>query len=115
MTIFDWISSREGYNDIFHFHYIDTFNDLRQILHAWAKVWNKIPILSLTDTCAFYTWGTVLLFYYLWIKKKFLYLIPFAAIGIMILTCIASPVNDCFRYFAPAAASFPVLFILING
>ena len=32
---------------------------------------------------------------------------------LMVLTCIGMPVNDCFRYFAPVAASFPALLMLL--
>jgi len=114
MTIFDWIGCNGNFDEEFDFHYIGFTDNIRQILHAWAKVWNKLPILSLTDMCAFYTWIMVLMCYYLIINRNYLKLIPFVAIGFMILTCIASPVNDCFRYYAPVAASFPVLWALLK-
>lgn len=115
MTIFDWIGCNSGYDENFDFHYIDRMDNLRQILHAWAKVWDKIPLLCLTDICAFYTWEIVLLFLYLLLNKQFIRMIPFVAVGFMILTCIASPVNNCFRYFAPVAASFPALFLVLEN
>ena len=43
----------------------------------------------------------------------YLRLLPLVAMGILILTCIASPVNDCFRYYAPIAASFPASVVLL--
>lgn len=83
-------------------------------MHECAKVWDKIPVLCLTDICALYTWLAVLIFYYLLTKKYFMRTIPIIAVGIMILTCVASPVNDCFRYFIPVAASLPALFTLLT-
>lgn len=41
--------------------------------------------------------------------------IPILALMIAILTCIASPVNGTFRYFAPIAASTPLLLLLIRS
>lgn len=84
------------------------------MLHIWAKAWDEIPVLRLTDSCAFYTWSIVLIVYYLFTKKRYLYLVPFGAVVLMILTCIASPVNGTFRYFAPIAASFPALIVLLK-
>lgn len=114
MTVFDWIGCNSGFDQSFQFHFFEAFNVPRQILHAWVKVWDKIPVLCLTDICALYTWLIVLICYYLLTKKQFIKTIPIIAVGIIILTCVASPVNDCFRYFIPVAASFPVLFTLLT-
>lgn len=113
MTIFDWIGCNGEFDDNFDFHFIDKLSPVRQILHAWAKVWDKIPLLCLTDICALYTWGIIIIFFYLLNKKMYLRLLPLVAMGILILTCIASPVNDCFRYYAPIAASFPASVVLL--
>ncbi len=113
MTIFDWIGCNSGYNESFSFHYINHFDDARQVLQAWAKVWDKIPVLSITNICAFYTWIIIALFYYLLTKKLIVDTLPLLAMGIMILTCIASPVNDCFRYYCSIAASFPAILLLL--
>lgn len=115
MTIFDWIRVDyfiEEYG--FDFYYNSSMQVMREILHNWSKVWNKIPILSLTDTIATYTWLIVLLGYEFLRKKKWPELIPIVALLIMVLTCIASPVNDSFRYYSPIAASIPVLLVLIE-
>ena len=34
----------------------------------------------------------------------------FIGLGIFWLTCIASPVNDCMRYFLPIAGCLPLIF-----
>ncbi len=114
MTVFDWIGCNGDFDENFQFHFLESFSVPRQVLHAWAKVWDKIPILCLTDICALYTWLIVLIFYYLLTKKYFIKTIPIIAVGVMILTCVASPVNDCFRYFIPVAASLPILFTLLT-
>ena len=114
MTIFHWLGGK--YSDTFNkLHYIPSMSSARWTLHYWAKVWDKIPVLTLTDVCAFYTWLILLVGYYCFSVKMYAALIPVFTECLMIMTCIASPVNDCFRYFAPVAASFPVLLCLIDA
>ena len=56
----------------------------------------------------------VLLGWLLWKRRAWDKLIPIFACLLMVLTCVASPVNDCFRYFVPVAAAFPSLSILLK-
>lgn len=114
MTIFDWIEV-EGFQDTYSFHYMDNRESMRQALDLWADLWDQIPVLNLTDTLAFYTWGIVLIGVWLVRKKYWEGLIPVLSLLIMILTCMASPVNDCFRYYASVAASAPALLILVGN
>ena len=111
MTVFNWIGSHRTFVvDHFDFHYISELSALRDVLDKWVYLWDKIPVLSLTDVIALYTWSLVLLAMDCIRSKKMAFLIPFAAVFLLILSCIASPVNDCFRYFFPAAASCPAFF-----
>ncbi len=114
MTIFDWIGGK--YDGMFEtFSYREPLSFLRKDLHAYAKVWDKIPLISLLDVCAAYTWVTVLIALHLLLRKDWLELSPVLSSLLLILSCIASPVNDCFRYFIPAAASLPSLLLLVRG
>lgn len=115
MTIFNWIRvnwfiEKHG----FDFHYIEPLEPAREALHAWARIWENIPVLSLTNSIASYTWAAVLIGYHFLRKKRYDALIPVLAIGIMALTCVASPVNDSFRYYSPAAAAVPALLPLLG-
>ncbi|MDD3252707.1 MAG: DUF6020 family protein [Lachnospiraceae bacterium] len=112
MTIFNWIRTANGENYTFHYH--DWGQTGREVLHAWARLWDVLPVLNLTDHCAYYTWSIVLLGYFFLRRKRYLELLPIMAVLLVILSCIASPVNDCFRYFAPAAVSSPALMILLR-
>lgn len=113
MTIFDWIEV-DAFKEYYSFHYIEAMASGRKILNDWANLWDKIPILNLTNTIPLYTWGILLMGFFLLRKGKIAELIPVAALLIMICTCIASPVNGCFRYYAPVAASVPALFLLFG-
>jgi len=115
MTIFDWVEDPR-FDPSLWCHYIPGMENLRQILNIWAKIWHKIPVLNFTDIKALYTWGIVLIGYHILRRRKdYVLLLPLAAEIIMILTCIDAPINDCFRYFSPVAASFPVLLLLLSA
>ena len=86
---------------------------MRQVLAKWAEKWDTIPILNVTNTIPVYTWFISLVGLFLIERKKGIYSIVIVAEWIMILTCMASPVNGCFRYYCPVAASTPVLLGLI--
>ena len=115
MTIFNWIKPR-GFLEYFgNFNYLSSMENIRDWLHRWARIWDRIPILSLTDTIAAYTWVVVLLGTWLLRHGKWLEIVPVLSVLLIILTCIASPVNDCFRYYSLAAASCPPLFLLLKS
>ncbi|OON88472.1 hypothetical protein BXO88_01385 [Oribacterium sp. C9] len=113
MTLFHWVKD-PIYSDEFTCDYIDGFETGRKLLEKWADLWDVIPILNLTDTMPLYTWSIVFMGIWMIKRRKFLMLIPVMASLLMILTCIASPVNGCFRYFSSVAAAFPVLFALVK-
>ena len=113
MTVFNTVDDIRFPAD-FVCHYISGLAGIREMLAGWSYLWHEIPILNITDIKAMYTWVIVLMGYALIRRKEYEKLIPVGACSLMILTCIASPVNDCFRYYAPVAAAFPTLFILLK-
>lgn len=113
MTIFNWIYV-EAFSEYYSFHYIEAWETGREILASWAEIWDKIPVLNLTNTIALYTWFIFLTGYYLLRKRQISDILPVLALLIMTLTCMASPVNGCFRYFAPVAAATPALLLLLR-
>lgn len=114
MVIYDWINTNnKAWLEHYHFSYINAFGLPRKLLHNLAELWDRTPVLNLTDTAALYTWMIVLIGYWLLRKKAYVYLLPVFAVLLLICSCMAAPVNDCFRYFAPVAAAFPVLLSLV--
>lgn len=114
MTIFEHIEVEPFASWGLDFKYPEFTKTARDALHQYAKLWDSLPILSLTDTIAAYTWFIVLVFYDFLRKRKWGELIPVVILGILILTCIASPVNDCFRYYSIVAVAVPLLPVLIS-
>lgn len=99
----------------FDFSYAEGTQGMRDAMNQWVYVWDSLPVLSITDTIAAYTWVIVLMGSWLHKNKKYPELIVIFAMLIMILTCIASPVNDAFRYYSPVAAGFPALALLCKN
>lgn len=113
MTIFNWVKDNR-FPVAFTCDYIQGFEKGRKVLAEWADIWHRLPVLNVTDTKCVYFWFVVLLGYILLMRREFVKLIPVSAVLLMAFTCMASPVNDCFRYFVPVAAATPALFILIG-
>ena len=113
MSIFHGIES-EMFPKLVSESYIEKWSNERQMLIHWAKLWERIPVVNLTNTIALYTWIGVLLVFYLLSHKMFSQMIPFVPMFLLVLTCMASPVNDCFRYFAGFAAALPVTLTLLS-
>lgn len=114
MAIFDWIKVNYFGEWFGNFQYYKPFEKTREWLHRWAQIWDRLPILSLTDTIAAYTWIVILLWIWFLCNRMWMKTIPVIAVLLIIATCIASPVNDCFRYYSLASASFPSLLLLLN-
>ncbi len=113
MAIFNWVDD-ERFSESVTCSYAPRTETARLALDNWAKLWHQIPILNLTDTKPLYTWMIFLLALYFLRRREFDMMAPIFACVLMILTCIASPVNDCFRYYAPAAAAFPALSAMLK-
>lgn len=115
MTYFNWLGGYGAFHsEFFDLSYVKKTEVVRDVLANWADIWDNLPLLSLTDTCAFYTWFIVLSGIYLICRKRFCELIAIVALLLMVVTCIASPVNDCFRYFSPVAAAAPLVLLLLQ-
>jgi len=91
------------------FSMMPVFEALRSGLRRFAEGVETVPILSLFYDCAFYCWLCVALLLQRGSKRFSGIFVP---ILIVMLACIASPVNDCFRYFFAVAAAMPLLIAL---
>ncbi len=86
--------------DGFDYHY-NNLNKTRDVLTKFSKSFPYIPIIGLISNVGFNTWVLFLLIFYLIYKKKYsgiVYLVPSL---IVLLVCVASPVNVYFRYAMP--------------
>lgn len=105
---------KAGFDKYFNFNYYDSFKNLRTNLKMFADKWHQTPIINITDMIPLYTWMLILIITYTFVYKKGPLMIPALAVALAILTCIASPVNGSFRYFAGIAAAMPILLLTLK-
>lgn len=74
------------------------FDDARNFLCNLPNEMNQTPILFIFTNVTTYIWTMIICFVYLIVKKKFQYMPPFIIGTVLLLTCIASPVNGLLRY-----------------
>lgn len=93
-------------------HYLDKLYYLRYAFVQALSAFEKLPLVGLTTSIGFMAWLTAVLGLWLARCKAKPVLPVFIGLGIFWLTCIASPVNDCMRYFLPVAGCLPLVFCL---
>ena len=84
-------------------------NSHRYIIESFLYMLRNLPFFGLLFSCGFYNWiliiCTLLLIYY----KKIQEIIPLVPLYIVMLVCIASPVNAYLRYMLPTIFSMPFI------
>ncbi len=88
----------------------NNLNTLRDILSSYGKIFQYIPVIGLIVNIGFNTWIILFMLAYLTYRKKYkelIYLIPSL---IVLLVCVASPVNTYFRYALPNIFALPTMF-----
>lgn len=86
--------------DGFNYHY-NSLDNLRNTLSKFGRNFPYIPIIGLIVNIAFNVWILIFMFGYLFYKRKYKELIYLLPSFILVLVCIASPVNAYFRYALP--------------
>ncbi len=92
--------------------YLDKSGYLRYAFVQALSAFEKLPLAGLLTSIGFMAWLTAVLGLWLARCKAKPTLPILLGIGIFWLTCVASPVNDCMRYFLPVAGCLPLIFCL---
>ncbi len=97
--------------DGFDYHY-NKLSSSRKLLIDYGVNFPFIPVVGLISNIGFNTWILFLLTTYLISKKKYRGIIFLLPSFIVLLVCVASPVNTYFRYAMPYIFSMPVIIAL---
>ncbi|MCD7836219.1 MAG: DUF6020 family protein [Lachnospiraceae bacterium] len=97
------------HDDCFDIEFGMNNDALRQLLMHYGYLFEKLPVLSMLLSPGFYTYILIGEAVYLISGKKFRGLIGLIPAFLVLLVCIASPVNGSIRYMLPVMASAPVL------
>lgn len=95
----------------FDFYYPEQTEGVRMHLEMYSEVAIHLPILSIFQASAFYTWTVILCVVFLIWKKRYRGLIVFLPAISVVLVCMVSPVNGTiyFRYMLALMYAMPVL------
>lgn len=95
-------------NNGFDYHYNDA-DSLRSSLTLVAQVFPYIPLIGLIVNIGFSTWMIMIIIGYLLSKKRYSELVIYIPSIVVLMVCIASPVNVYFRYALPNIFAGPLL------
>lgn len=84
-------------------------NGLRKTLENLSYIVRTIPMIGLVFSNGIYTWIILLCIVILLKKYNWRYITPYIPVLIVILFCVASPVNAYIRYMRPVMVSTPML------
>lgn len=107
-----YISQTEAVDTkFFTFRYPSWSEKARKTFISFANNFEKIPLAGALYTCALYTWILFILIGYMVRYHKWKELILFVPFVMSLLVCIASPVDDSFRYFLPIVGMTPLCLV----
>lgn len=81
---------------------------------VWESLWSRLPVLSLTNECALYTWVDIVLWYALVRQKHWTETFPILAVLLYVLTLLYTGSGSTFIPFLPVAAALPWLILLLK-
>lgn len=95
----------------FNYRY-NNLDKTRKVLSNYGIAFPYIPLLGFIVNIGFNTWLILLMFTYLLALKKYKYINYLLPSLLLILVCIASPVNTYFRYALPFIFTMPLMLAL---
>lgn len=104
------INSYESLNNTgnFNYEYIKELKGAREGICGLSNLITKLPVTSWLINIAFNIWIILCITMYLIYSKKIKYIIYMIPYIILILVCIASPVNAFYRYAIPFIFAMPL-------
>jgi len=98
-------------SETYRLQFPQALEPIRKLVHTAAYLVDAVPVVNLLYACAFYFWGVLLLALYVTTRKQPRMLVVMLPVITLMIGCIGSSVNDCFRYEVPVAAAFPIVIL----
>jgi len=97
------------YTGEFDISMVSQLKSFRKVLENMSYIVRAIPIIGLLFSNGIYTW--ILLFCIVVLLKRYnwRYIVPYIPAVVVVLFCIASPVNAYIRYMRPVMVATPIL------
>ena len=81
----------------------------RNGIESFINMIRNLPFVGLFFSCGFYSWLIIIITLVLIYYRKYKEIIPLVSMYIIILVCVASPVNAYLRYMLPIIISMPFI------
>ena len=98
-----------AYERNYHLGPVSIFNVPRAIINYVLCYFYTSPFFVWFSNVALIDWLLIFSFIYIFVMKKYKYLIPLFPLISILLVCLASPVNGCARYILPIIFSVPIV------
>jgi len=95
--------------------YDENTEELRNSIIEFIKLLRNLPIINIVFSVGAYFWAYLIIAGYLIYSKRKKLLIILSPIAVLILTCVASPVNAYMRYLLPYMFVLPLIIILLHN
>lgn len=91
----------------FAIHFLEHTEDSRNLIERSIYTLRNMPGIGLLFSCGLYTWGVIVVTLLLWYFKRKREMAILVPLYVIILVCIASPVNALVRYMLPIMLVLP--------
>lgn len=93
----------------FDIHLLDSTEESRNLIERSIYTLRNMPGIGLLFSCGIYSWGVIVITLVLWYFKKKREMVILVPLYVILLVCIASPVNALIRYMLPIMLVLPFL------
>lgn len=91
----------------FDFHLLESTEGYRNMIERATYTLRNMPVIGLLFSCGLYTWILIVVTLVLWYFKRKREMVVLVPLYVIILVCVASPVNAFVRYMIPVMMTLP--------
>lgn len=94
----------------FDLHFLPGTEVYRNMIERATYTLRNMPVIGLVFSCGFYTWFLIIITLVLWYFRKTREMAILVPLYVIVLVCVASPVNAFVRYMLPVMMTLPFVF-----
>lgn len=91
----------------FDLHFLPDTEDSREMIERATYTLRNMPVIGLLFSCGFYTWFLIVITLVLWYFRRIREIAILVPLYVIVLVCVASPVNAFVRYMLPVMMALP--------
>lgn len=91
----------------FDIHFLSNTEEYRNIIERATYTLRNMPVIGLLFSCGLYTWFLIVITLVLWYFRRIREIAILVPLYVIVLVCVASPVNAFVRYMLPVMMALP--------